>query len=213
MQINRTFLSPLCEGHLPPLFLFGSLLRVPEKPTRVPPYNMRRRKIEVQKVGQKHQKIAFCSRAAALKNCFSRRRRRLLFKRIYDDVSPKMHPKTYKICEKMKEWKCEYLLNHSTNFSVWFPHFMNVANHWEDIWWSHPSKMSPNKLAHLRKNESMKMGISTKPLYKLFSVVHNYFLWMLRIIERIYDDRIPPKCTQKLIKFAKKWKHENANIY
>ena len=34
------------------------------------------------------------------------------------------------------------------------------------------------------------MGISTKPLYKLFSVVHNYFLWMLQIIERIYDDRI-----------------------
>ena len=35
-------------------------------------------------------------------------------------LSPKMHPKTYKICEKMKAWKCEYLLNHCTNFSVWF---------------------------------------------------------------------------------------------
>ena len=56
--------------------------------------------------------------------------------------------------------------------------------------------MSPNNLENLRKNESMKMGISTKPLYKLFSVVHNYFLWMLQIIERIYDDRIPPKCPQ-----------------
>ena len=34
---------------------------------------MRRRKIEVQKVGQKHQKITFFSRAAALKIGFSRR--------------------------------------------------------------------------------------------------------------------------------------------
>ena len=49
--------------------------------------------------------------------------------------------------------------------------------------------------------------------YKLFSVVHNYFLWMFQIIERIYDDRIPPKCPQKLRKIAKKGKPENANIY
>ena len=75
---------------------------------------------------------------------------------------------------------------------------MNVANHWEDIWWSHPSKMSPNNLGHLRKNESMKMRISTKPLYKLFSVVHNYFLWMCLIIERIYDDRIAQNAPKNL---------------
>ena len=57
------------------------------------------------------------------------------------------------------------------------------------------------------------MRISTKPFYKLFSVVHNYFLWMFQIIERIYDDRIPPKCPQKLRKFAKIGKPENVNIY
>ena len=35
------------------------------------------------------------------------------------------------------------------------------------------------------------------------------FYEFFQIIERIYDDRIPPTCTQKLIKFAKKLKHEN----
>ena len=57
------------------------------------------------------------------------------------------------------------------------------------------------------------MLIYTKPFYKLFSVVDNYFLWMCLIIERIYDDRIPPKCHQKLRKIARKGKPENANIY
>ena len=68
-------------------------------------------------------------------------------------------------------------------------------------------------LENLRKKENLKMRVSTKPCYKLFSVVHNYFLWMFLIIERIYDDRIPPKCPQKLRKFAKIWKTENVNIY
>ena len=71
----------------------------------------------------------------------------------------------------------------------------------------------PENLENLRKKENLKMGISTKPCYKLFSVVHNYFLWMCLIIERIYDDRIPPKCPQKLRKFARKGKPENVNIY
>ena len=31
-------------------------------------------------------------------------------------------------------------------------------------------------LEQLREKENLKMRISTKPLYKLFSVVHNYFL-------------------------------------
>ena len=43
-------------------------------------------------------------------------------------------------------------------------------------------------LENLRKNESMKMRISTKPLYKLFSVVHNYFQCIFHIIESIHDD-------------------------
>ena len=68
-------------------------------------------------------------------------------------------------------------------------------------------------LEKLREKENLKMPISTKPFYKLFSTVHNYFLWMFLIIERIYDDRIPRKCSQKLRKFAKNLKPENANIY
>ena len=47
------------------------------------------------------------------------------------------------------------------------------------------------------------MRISTKPFYKLFSVVHNNFQWMFLVIDRIYDDRIPPKCPQRLRKYAK----------
>ena len=49
-------------------------------------------------------------------------------------------------------------------------------------------------LEKLREKENLKMRISTKPFYKLFSVVQNYFLSMFLIIERIYDDRIPLKC-------------------
>ena len=75
------------------------------------------------------------------------------------------------------------------------------------------SSKCPRKLEKLREKENLKTRISTKPCYNLFSVVHNYFLWMCLIIERIYDDRIPPKCPQKLRKIAKKWKPENVNIY
>ena len=73
-----------------------------------------------------------------------------------------MSPKTWKNCEKMKTWKCEYLLNHSTNFLVWFK---------------------------------------------------TTFLSMFLFIERIYDDLISPKCPQKLWKFADNGKPENVNIY
>ena len=77
---------------------------------------------------------------------------------------------------------------------------MNVSNQWKDICWSYPSKMFPKTL-------------STNPFYKLFSVVHSYFQWMCLVIDRIYDDRIPRKCSHKLRKFAGKGKPENANIY
>ena len=66
----------------------------------------------------------------------------------------------------------------------------------------------PENLEKLREKENLEMRISTKPFYKLFSVVHNYFLWMCLIIERIYDDRIS-KCPQKLRKIARKGKPEN----
>ena len=71
----------------------------------------------------------------------------------------------------------------------------------------------PKNIENLREKENLKMRISTKPFYKIFSVVHNYFLWMFLIIERIYDDRISSKCPLKLRKFAKIWKTENVNIY
>ena len=53
-------------------------------------------------------------------------------------------------------------------------------------------------LEKLREKENLKMRISTKPFYKLFSVVQNYFLSMFLFIERIYDDRISPACPRKL---------------
>ena len=71
----------------------------------------------------------------------------------------------------------------------------------------------PENIEKLREKEYLEMRISTKPFYKRFSVVHNYFLWMFLIIERIYDDRISSKCPRKLIKFPKIWKTENVNIY
>ena len=62
----------------------------------------------------------------------------------------------------------------------------------------------PKNLENLRKTWNLKMRISTKSFYKLFSVVHNYFLWMFLIIERKYVDRIPPKCPKKLRKNCEK---------
>ena len=81
-------------------------------------------------------------------------------------------------------------------------HSMNVSNHWRDIWWSYPSKMSSKTFKNLREKEKLKMRISTKPWYKLFSMIQNYFLWMFQIIERIYDDPIPQN---KLEKLRKTW--------
>ena len=57
----------------------------------------------------------------------------------------------------------------------------------------------PKNLGNLRKNESMKMRISTKPLCLLLSVVHNYFLCIFHI-ERIYDDPIAQNNLEKLRK-------------
>ena len=68
-------------------------------------------------------------------------------------------------------------------------------------------------LEKLREKENLKMRISTKPFYKLFSVVHNYFLWMFLIIERIYDDRIPPKCPQNLENLQMMWNLKMWDIY
>ena len=71
----------------------------------------------------------------------------------------------------------------------------------------------PKDLEKLRKQEKRQMRISTKPWYKLFSVILNYFLWMCLSIERMYDERVPPKCPQKFRKIAKTGKTQNANIY
>ena len=59
-------------------------------------------------------------------------------------------------------------------------------------------KMHSKSLENLQKNESVKMRISTKPFYKLFSVVHNYFLCIFQIIGRIYDDPIAQNNLEKL---------------
>ena len=54
--------------------------------------------------------------------------------------------------------------------------------------------------------------MSTKPYSKLFNVVQNNILSTFQIIANIYDDRIRQKCPQKLRKFAKISKPENANL-
>ena len=120
-----------------------------------------------------------------------------------------------KFAKKGKPWKSKYLLNQVYKlFSVvhncflWM--FQIIERIYDDIVSLHNV---PENLEKLRKKENLKMRISTKPFYKLFSVVHNYFLWMFQIIERVYNDRISPKCFRKLRKIAKKGKPENANIY
>ena len=129
-------------------------------------------------------------------------------------VSLQNVPVNLENCEKRKTWKCEYLLNHSIIFSVWFT---TTFYEWVISLRGYMTIVSlqnvPENLEKLWKKENLKMRISTKPFYKLFSVVHNYFLWMFHIIERIYDDRIPPTCPQKLRKCADNGTPENVNIY
>ena len=113
----------------------------------------------------------------------------------------KMYPKTYKICEKMKAWKCDYLLNHCTNFLVWFTtnfyvYFKSLRGYMMIL----SPKMHPKLRKFAKNDESLKMWISTKSCYKLFSVVHNYFLCIFQIIERIYDDRMPLEKLQNVPK-------------
>ena len=124
----------------------------------------------------------------------------LIIERKYvDRIPPKCPKKLRKCAKKRKTWKCEYLLNHSTNFSGWFTTtFQRMCIiQWKDIWCSYPSKMYPKNLEKLRENEKLKMRISTKPFYKLFS---SQQLSMVSNSERIYDDRISPKCSQKLMR-------------
>ena len=81
----------------------------------------------------------------------------------------KMYPKTYKICEKMKAWKCEYLLNHCTNFLVWFTTtFYECCESLRGYMMIASLQNVTQKLIKFAKNESMKMQISTKPLLQTF---------------------------------------------
>ena len=138
----------------------------------------------------------------------------LIIERIYDDrIAPNV-PKNLENLRKMENLKMWISTNPCyKRFSVVHNYFLWMCLIIERIYDDRIPPNVPKNLENLRKKENLKMGISTKPFYKLFSVVHNYFLWMCLIIERIYDDRIPPKCPQKLRKFAKIWKTENVNIY
>ena len=128
-----------------------------------------------------------------------------IIERIYDDrIPPKCHWKLIKLAkmENLKIWistkPCYKLLSVVHNYFLWM--YIIIQRIYDD-------RISPKchwKLIKLAKMENLKMWISTKPCYKLLSVVHNYFLWMYIIIERIYDDRISPKCHWKLRKIAKK---------
>ena len=52
------------------------------------------------------------------------------------------------------------------------------------------SKIYPNNFGKFQKMGNLKMRMSSKPCYKLVSVVHNYILCIFQVIERIYDDPI-----------------------
>ena len=107
--------------------------------------------------------------------------------------------------EKRKTWKCEYLLNHAINFSVWYTTtFYECFNLLRGCMMIVSLQNVPENVENLQIMGNLKMWISTKPCYKLFSVVDNYILRMFQLIARIYDDRISPKCPRKLRKFAKK---------
>ena len=120
-------------------------------------------------------------------------------------VSLQNVPKNYKMCEKWN-WKYEYRLNHSTNFSVWFTTtfyecFLIVERIYDD---RIPPKC-PKQLRKFAKN--LKMRISH--FYKLFSVVQNYFLCIFQIV---YGDCILPACSSKNLEKLQKretWKFEN----
>ena len=138
----------------------------------------------------------------------------IIERKFVDRIPPKCPKKLRKIAKKRKTWKWEYLLNHSTNFSVWFTTtfyqcFYSLRGYMMIVSLQNVSE----NLEKLREKENLKMPISTKPFYKLFSTVHNYFLWTFLIIERIYDYLISPKCIRKLRKITRKRKPENANIY
>ena len=80
---------------------------------------------------------------------------------------PNMYLKTYKIWEKMKAWKCEYLLNHCTNFLAWFTTTCYV--YFKSLRGSMMMILSPqNNLEKLRKTRNLEMWISTKSCYKTF---------------------------------------------
>ena len=88
-----------------------------------------------------------------------------------------MSPKTYKNCENRGSMKMQIstkpLIQTLQCDSQLLS--MNLLLIIEKIYDDRiPPKCHPKTLETLPKNERMK--ISTKPLYKLFSVVHNYFL-------------------------------------
>ena len=108
------------------------------------------------------------------------------------------------MCEK---YKCEYPLNHSTNFSVWFTTTFNeCVESLKGYMMIVCLENVPKNLENLREKKNLKMRIYTNPFYKLFCVVHSYFQCMFEVIDRICDDRIPLKCPQKLSKCAKNGK-------
>ena len=138
----------------------------------------------------------------------------LIIERKYVDRIPSKCPQKLRKCAKNEKLKMRIstkpfykLFSVVHNYFQWM--FLVIDRIYDD---RIPSKC-PQKLRKCAKNEKLKMRISTKPFYKLFSVVHSYFEWMFLVIDRIYDDRIPAKCPQKLRKFAKNLKPENANIY
>ena len=137
----------------------------------------------------------------------------LIIERIYDDRIPR---KCSQKLRKFATWNLKMRISTEPFyklFSVVHNYFLSMFLFIERIYDHRIPRKCSQKLENLRKTWNLKMRISTKSFHILFSVVHNNFQWMCLISERIYDDRIPRKCSQNLRKFAKNLKPENANIY
>ena len=70
----------------------------------------------------------------------------------------------------------------------------------------------PKNLPNVRNIEKRKLRISTKPFYKLFSVVHNYIQLMCLSLKR-YMMIVSLQNVPKNSKHCEKGKPENVNIY
>ena len=131
-----------------------------------------------------------------------------IIERIYDDPIPQNNFRKIAKNGKLENVNIFQVMLKTFQYGSKLRLSMYTSNHWEDIWWSYPQ----NNLEKLWKTWNLKMWISTKSCYKLFSVVPNYCLCIFQIIERIYGDYILQHVPKNVQYFARNRKPENASI-